>query len=150
MDANFRFRDRVAILAALHASSQAAGIATTAWAPAANFHRMATLVDIGSVGVAGTVSVALLQAQDAAGTGSKAIVNLITGLPISTAVPLTVGNQQVELGLLLDNLDGNNGFAYVALQVTVGVNAVMTQGTLFGTVPRVAPANQYSNGVVYA
>jgi hypothetical protein len=141
MDANFKFSEQVAVLAALHSSSQAAGTATTAWVSAANFHKVAALVDIGSAGAAGTVAVALLQAQDSSGTGSKAVISSITGNAIGTSAPVAGGSQVVELGAKLDDLDSNNGFSYVALQVTVAVNAVQTAALLLGTVPRLAPAS---------
>lgn len=150
MDANFKFREQVAVMAALHASSQSVGTATTAWVSAANFHRFAALVDIGSVGGAGTVSVAVLQATDAAGTGAKAITSSLSGSTVGTAAPVTTGNQAVEVGMPTDWLDGNNGYGYVALQVVVAGNAVLTQGTLFGVVPRLAPASQFSTAVTYA
>jgi len=143
MDANFKFSEQVAILAALHSSSQSAGVATTSWVPAANFHRMAAIVDIGSVGAAGTVAVAVLQAQDNSGTGSKAVASSISGNAIATAAPVAASGD-VVLGFKLDDLDANNGYGYVALQVTVSGNAVQTAAVLMGTAPRIAPASQYN------
>lgn len=140
MNSNFKFSEVVAIAATLDPSSQAAGVATTTWVSVANFQRFAALLDVGSVGAAGTVVVAFTQATSNAGAGAKPVVNAITGAAVtSTAVSVT--NQQVELDMLTDWVDSNNGYGWVAVTVTVAVNAVLTQATLFGCVPRFGPAS---------
>lgn len=146
MDANFKLSEQIAILAALHSASQAASAVTTAWVPVANFHRMAAIVDIGSAGGAGTVSVAVLQAQDAAGTGSKPLTSAITGAAVGTSAPVAGGSAVIELGFKLDDVDANAStpYGYIALQVTVAVNAVQLSALLLGHAPRIAPASQYN------
>lgn len=143
MDANFKLSEQIAILAALHSASQAASTVTTTWVPVANFHRMAALVDIGAAG-SGTVAVAVLQATDNAGTGSKAVTGSMTGTAVATAAPVAGGAAVVELSFKLDDIDANNGYGFVALQVTVAVAAVQLSALLLGHAPRIAPASQYN------
>jgi len=148
MNSNFKLSEVVAIAATLDPSSQAVGAATTTWVSAADFQRFAAVLDVGSIGAAGTVVVAFSQATTNTGTGAKPVVNAITGAAVtSTAVSLS--NQQVTLDMLNDWLDSNNGYGYVAVTVTVGVNAVLTQATLFGLVARYGPASAFNQaGVV--
>lgn len=146
MDANLKLSEQIAILAALHSSSQAVSTVTTAWVPVANFHRVAALVDIGNAGAGGTVAVALLQATDSSGTGSKAVTSSISGTAVATAAPVAGGSAVIELGAKLDDIDANAStpFTYIALQVTVAVAAVQLSALLIGHAPRIAPASAYN------
>jgi hypothetical protein len=151
MDANLKLSEQIAILASLHSASQAISAVTSTWVSVANFHRISALVDIGNAGAGGTVAVALLQAQDNAGTGSKALTSSISGSAIATAAPVAGGSQVVLLGAKLDDVDANNGYGFVAVQVTVAVAAVQLAAQLIGHAARIAPASQYNAaGVVLA
>lgn len=140
MDANARFTEQNALLATLDPASVAAGTVVSAWVPAANFHRIAVMLQTGVLGANATVDAKLRQATDSSGTGAKDI----TGKAITQIVKATGDNVQAFIGLKAEELDANNGFGYVALSVTVGTAASILSAAIFGTNPRFAPASDYN------
>lgn len=144
MFANLKLSERVAVLATLDPASVAASTVLTAWVPAANFHRIAALIETGVLGASATVDAKLRQATDNAGTGAKDI----TGKSITQIVNASGDNKQAMLECSADDLDGANGFAYVALSVTVGTAASIVAAQLLGVAPRFAPASAFNQAAV--
>lgn len=137
MQPNVKFSERNAILATLDPASQAAGTVVTAWVPITKYHSLCALLQVGAFGASATVDAKLRQAQDNTGTGAKDIANKA----ITQMLAAGGNNKQATIECRSDDLDQLNGFAYVALSVTVGVAATQLSATLFGTNPRYMPAS---------
>uniref|UniRef100_UPI0035B1C30C hypothetical protein n=1 Tax=Accumulibacter sp. TaxID=2053492 RepID=UPI0035B1C30C len=116
---NAKGSEQMSILATIDPASQAAGTVTTAWVSAANFHAFLALVETGLLGAAATVDAKIQQARDATGTGAKDV----SGKAIRQIVKASGDNKQVLINLRPENLDSNNGFAFLRLSLTVEVAA---------------------------
>jgi hypothetical protein len=119
---------------------QNANAGQTAWISVSNVHRLLGLVDTGA-GVNGTLNAQLLQAQDANGTNAKPIVG-VNGLP-KAITPIAAGsaaNVQVLIDCSVDELDMNNGFAFVQLQTALSIPGLFA-GLLLGVNVRFEPAS---------
>ncbi|WP_316150440.1 hypothetical protein [Cupriavidus sp. BIC8F] len=134
---NVKATEQVALLGEISPSSQSAGALTTAWVSAAAFQKFLALIQTGVLGASATVDAKIQQATDSSGTGAKDI----TGAAITQIVKATGDNVQAEINLDAQQLDVANGFAYVQLSMTVGTAASLTAASLFGFVPRFAPAS---------
>lgn len=132
---NAKPSEQVAIVGAINPSSQAAGVATTGWVSVADYHSLLAVIATGALGASATVDAKLQQATSSAGAGAKDI----TGAAITQLVKANDDNVQAEINLLPEQLDVENGYGYVQLQVTVGTAASLTAALLFGFVPRYAP-----------
>lgn len=115
----------------------------TAWVSVSNFHRLLALIDSGA-NVNGTLNAQLVQALDANGTGAKPIVG-VNGLPkaITPISAPNASNIQVLIDCSVDELDTNNGFAFVQLQTTLSA-AGMFAGLLLGINARFEPASSFN------
>ena len=135
---NTKGSEQFAILGGTGPINAAAG--QSAWVAVANFHRLLALIETGA-GVAGTLDAKLLQAQDATGTGAKLVAGA-NGMPktLTTIPPGAASSIQALIDCSVDELDTNNGFAFVQLQVALGaVGLVAAQ--LFGINARFDPAS---------
>ncbi|WP_175837096.1 hypothetical protein [Burkholderia anthina] len=146
MNSNIKFTEAVAVLATVDPISQAAGTVTTGWVSVANFHRICAEIQTGIMGTGATLDAKVQQAQDGAGTNAKDVPNKA----ITTIQAASGNGKQAYIELLPDNdLDTNNGFAYVRLSMSVGVAASLVAGKLFGVAPRFLPASSFNQaGVV--
>ena len=144
MNTNSKFQERNAVLATLDSASVVASTVLTAYVPMSNFHGMAALVDIGVFGASATVDVKLRQAQDAAGTGVKDIA----GKAITQLIAGSGNNRQVIVECRTEDLDTNNGFAFVTLAVTVGTAATQVCAWLMGVNPRFMPVSVFNQAGV--
>ena len=133
---NIKGSETLSILATIDPASQAAGTVTTAWVSAANFHAFLALVETGVLGAAATLDAKIQQARDATGTGAKDV----SGKAIRQIVKASGDNKQVLINLRPENLDSNNGFAFLRLSLTVEVAASIVAGKLIGVHPRHATA----------
>lgn len=140
MNSNQKLGEQIAILASVDPSSQGVGAVTSAWVPVALFHRFCALIDVGAVGGGGTVTVAIQQATSNAGAGAKAVTNAVTGVAL-TVPAITLSNSQAIVDVLADWVDSTNGYGFIAVTLTVAVNAVLTQALLLGHAPRLGPAS---------
>lgn len=96
-------------------------------------HRGVILISVGDMAAGATLDADLEQAQDAAGTGAKAI----TGKSITQLTQAGGdGNQVVIIELRSEELDPDNGFEYINLEITPAVGAVEFAAFILGTVPR--------------
>lgn len=144
MNPNVKFSERTAILATLDPASVGASTVLTTYVPVANFHAICALIQTGVLGASATIDAKLRQATDSSGTGVKDI----TGKAITQIVKATGDNKQVTIECRSEDLDTANGFAYVALSVTVGTAASIFGASLLGTSPRFIPASASNQAAV--
>lgn len=145
MDTNVKFSEGHAILATLDPVSQAAATVNTGWVSMAYFHSLVALIQTGVLGASATLDAKLQQATSAAGAGVKDIA----GKAITQIVKASGDNKQAMIELRNTELDVNNGFAFVRLQLTVGTAASLVSATLIGLNPLYQTAVPYDQaGVV--
>jgi hypothetical protein len=118
------------------ATNFAIGTHNTAFVSLANYHRAWLVVTIAEMAAAATVDVGIQQAQDAAGTGVKAI----TGKTI-TQLTQAGGDENsiVCIELQTEELDVDGDFEFVRFYLTVAGNTVDGSAILFGCSPRYKP-----------
>lgn len=149
MNQNIRLTEQLAILAALDPASQAVGTVTTPWVSLGNFDSVLAILDVGVFGASGTVGAALLQATTNTGTGSKAVADVYGNPKAISALAAAGGNnRQVTIECRDTDLDANNGFGYVALQITVGAAASILSALLLGGNSDYAPASAFNASTV--
>jgi hypothetical protein len=142
---NAKGSEQLSVLATLDPSNQAAGAANSAWVPLASHLCLLALVQTGALGTGATVDAKLQQAVDASGTGAKDV----SGKAITQLTQAASGaNRQALINLRAEELDVNNGFAYVRLVVTVAVAAANTSAQLLGVNPRLASAEVANQAAV--
>lgn len=86
---------------------------TGAYVAVGNYTTMLATLITASLTAAETATVELLQATDSSGTGAKALAAAVTA-----TAPVGNGVVIAEVGARVDDMDSNNGFAYVAVKVT--------------------------------
>lgn len=145
MNPNLKFQEKNAVLATLDPASVAVSTVLTTWVSIANVHSITALLQTGVLGASATVDAKLRQATDNSGTGAKDI----TGKAITQIVKASGDNKQVTIDVRDTELDTNNGFAFVALSVTVGTAASLLSASLIGNNPIFVPASAFNQaGVV--
>ena len=133
MFTNIKLNERISILSAIDPASVAPGAVLTAWVAIASFHSISGIVQLGALGTLATVNAQLMQAQDASGTNAKAV----TGKAIAQIAQATTTNsKQFSIECRGEDLDTNNGFGFVALQIVIGVAATFASALLVGANPR--------------
>ena len=109
---------------ALVPTSRAAAVYTTTWLSMNNHQRAVFLVLTGAMAANSTVDFAVQQAQDAAGTGAKALT------PAKAITQLTQaggdGDDSVVVEIRTEELDVDGGFDYIRGVLTVAGGAVLT------------------------
>ncbi len=146
MITNQKLSETLAVLATINPSSQAAGTAYSGWVSMAEFDRILALIQVGAFGAAATVDANVSQAQDAAGTGAKAIG---TGKAITQLVAAGGNNVQALIDVRSTELDVANGYGFVQLAIVVGTAATETAGVMLGGDVRFVPASSFNQaGVV--
>ncbi len=118
--------------------SLAPGSASTAWVSAKDFHVFMGVVSAGILGAAATLDGKIEQATDGAGAGAKDV----TGKTTTQLVKATDDDSQAIVNVRPEDLDVENGFAWIRLTLTVAGAASLVDGALFGFGPRYAPAAQ--------
>lgn len=136
-NSNLKFSEQAAVLGMLVPVSQSAATVTSTWVPAANFHRIAAVLQTGVMATGSTLDAKLQQATDASGTSAKDI----TGKAITQMVAASGGSKEITIECRTGELDLTNGFGYVGLVVTVGTAASLLSALLYGIGPRFAPAS---------
>ena len=146
MITNQKLSETLAVLATINPSSQAAGAAYSGWISMAEFDRILALVQVGVFGALATVDANIQQAQDATGTGAKAIG---TGKAIAQLLAAGGNNVQALIDVRSTELDVANGFGFVQLEIIVGTAATETAGVMLGGDSRFVPAGSFNQaGVV--
>jgi len=142
---NAKGSEQLSILATLDPGNQAVGAANTGWVALNTHHGLLALVQTGALATGSTVDAKLQQAQDASGTGAKDV----TGKAIAQLTQASNGaNRQALINLRPEELDVNNGFAFVRLVVTVAIAAANTSAQLLGVNPRLASAETANQAAV--
>ena len=141
---NAKGSDLFSVLATIDPASQAVGTVTTGWISAGNHHNLLALVQSGALGTGATLDAKIQRAPDASGTGAKDV----TGKAITQIVKATGDNKQALINLRPDDLDANNGYAYVRLSLTVAVAASLTSAQVLGFNPRFAPGDASNQAAV--
>jgi len=134
MNPNVKLTEKLAVLATLNPASVGASTVVTTWVPVAAFFSIMALIQTGVLGASATIDAKLRQATDASGTSAKDI----TGKALTQIVKASGDNVQALLECRQDDLDSTNGFAYVALSLTVGTAASIVGAALIGGNPRSA------------
>lgn len=136
MNPNVKLSEKVAVLASIDSVAAGIGTIVSPYVSLANFHQVAALLKTGLMGAGGTIDAKLVQATAIGGTGSKDIA----GKAITQIVKASGDGKQVLIEVHSAELDVNNGYAFVALSVTVGTSASQLDATVLGSVPRFASA----------
>lgn len=111
-------QDSVAVVAAIDPDAYTAAAYTSDWVDMSKFHDVMAIVSAGTMEATSTIDIVLRQATDSSGTGAKNI----TGKS-STQLTDSDDDKQVVLNCRADELDKDNSFDYLAVQVTVGTAA---------------------------
>ena len=141
---NVKIAEKLAILATLDPASVSSGTVVTSWVPATNFMGFIALLQTGVMGSLGTIDAKLQQATSAAGAGAKDI----TGKAITQIVAASGNNKQALIECRTSDLDGSNGFNFVALSVTVGTASSIVGASLIGGNPVYSPTAIYNQPAV--
>lgn len=132
-----RFTEDNALLAQHDPRTRQVATHTSAWVLMKNYHRGFFELQLGDMGAAATVDADLQQAQDAVGTGVKAI----TGKAITQLTQ--AGGDGVDdvagIELQSEELDVDNGFEFVRFRVIIGVADCTYSATFKGCVSRYKP-----------
>jgi hypothetical protein len=144
MTFNVKATEAIALLGTITPAAQAAGAAVSGWLPAAQFQKFLALIQAGTFGALATIDAKIQQATDATGTGAKDI----TGKAITQMLAAGGNNVQAEINLDAQDLDVNNGFAFIQLSVTVGTATSGTAGVILGIGGRLGPASNFNNASV--
>lgn len=133
---NAKPSELVAVLGAIAPVSQGAGSVSSGWISARDFLTFMAVIETGVLGTSATVDAKIQQATDSSGTSAKDV----TGKAITQIVKATGDGKQAIINFRGDDLDGNNGFGYFQLTITVGTAASLVAAQIYGSNPRFAPA----------
>lgn len=123
-------------LATHHARTRQVATHVSDWVLLENYHRAWLYLNVGTMGANATLDANIQQAQDATGTGVKAI----TGKSITQLTQAgSDDNSEACIELQTEELDVDNGFEYVRFRVTIAVADCAYAATLFGTNSRYKP-----------
>lgn len=119
-------------------ASRQAVMVSTGYVSMRDYHKAFALILTGAIAALAVVDAKLVQATDTAGLGAKDVA----GKAVTT---LDGGDDNSSLGIELDasELDVNNGYDCIALQISCGggAAAVLCAGALFRTIPRFKPVD---------
>lgn len=102
------------------------------------FNKGLAIVMAGTLGTGATLDAKLVQATDAAGTGKKDI----SGKSITQLTQAgSDDDKQSLINVDAQDLDVENGFCFVAIEMTVGTDTSDSGAVLLGLEPRYAPAS---------
>lgn len=126
------------------ASVAASTVTTPTWVNLNVYRRMLFLIETGVLGASATVDAKVRQATDSSGTGAKDVPNRA----ITQIVKATGDNKRAMINLNVDDdLDTNNGFAFVQLSITIGTAASIVGADVFG-LPGYETADQFNSANV--
>ena len=130
---NSKPSELITLLATIDPAVQPTGVVVSAFVPVKNHHTFMSVVSVGAVGVGGTVDAKFRQAQDATGTNAKDIAG-------KAIVQMVTSSRQSIVNMKTGDLDTENGFAFIAVQLTVGVASSAVAASLVGNNARFADA----------
>ena len=131
--------EEVAVLAAIDPANHGTGAVQSAWVAMSQFHRFRAQIATGVLGAGATIDLKIEQAQDNGGQGAKDV----TGKAITQIVKATGDNRQAAINCTTDELDSEQGFAWVRVEMTVGGAASFASVLLEGFSPRHGPAQNH-------
>jgi len=130
--------EKVAVSGVIDPDANTAATLTTEYVNMGTFQRAMGIILAGTLGSSATLDAKLVQATDAAGTGKKDI----TG---KAMVQLTQAgsdsDKQVVLNVRASELDAQNDFAFVAIEMTTAVATSDSAAILLGMDPRIGVAS---------
>ena len=130
---NSKPSELITLLATIDPAVQPTGVIVSNFVPVKNHHTFMSVVSVGAVGVGGTVDVKFRQAQDATGTNAKDIAG-------KAIVQMVTSSRQSIVNMKTGDLDTENNFAFIAVQLTVGIASSAVGVSVIGTNPRFADA----------
>ena len=132
--------ERMELLAEIYANAQPAGTYYTGptWFSMENSHKCLVILAVVSMAATSTLDLAILEAQDANGTGEKAI----TGKAI-TQLSAVLGDDHevVFVNIRTEEMDANGGFTHLSVRTRVGTAASTYAVIVLGDIPRAAPVD---------
>jgi hypothetical protein len=145
MNLNAKMTEVVALAGIIDPDAYTAATYTTGWVSAKNFTALAALISAGDLGASATINAKLEQATTSGGSGAKDI----TGKAITALTQAgTDDNKQAWINLRPEELDVDNGFAFVRLSMTVATATSDAAGYLFGFQPARGPATAVDSTTV--
>lgn len=132
-----RVSEELALLAQHDPRTRQVATHVSGWVLMENYHRAWLHLKVGDLGAAATLDAGIQQAQDAAGTGVKAI----TGKTITQLTQAGGDGTDDDccIELQTEELDVDNGFEYIRFYVTIAVADCTYAATLFGACGRYKP-----------
>lgn len=135
MFGNLKPSDQVNVAGVINFASTGAGTVSSGYMSMADYRQLLATIALGTLGASATINAKLRQAKDSGGTDVKDI----TGKAITQLD--TAGNKLALINLRAEELDINNGFTHVKLDITVGVAASVVGAVIQGFEARYAPAS---------
>lgn len=102
-----------------------ADIDSTVFVPAKDYRKFRAVAAGAQLTVGQTLTIALLQAQSASGTGKK-----LLGATVTHTAAGTETHPKAEVEANQEDLDSAGGFAYVGIRVGSGTNSIVGCGIL--------------------
>lgn len=125
--------DQARIVGVVDPDANTTGDLDTAWVDAAFYDTFMAVIMAGDLGSSATLDARLRQATSDAGAGAKNI----TGKAITQLTQAgTDSNKQAVINCRTSDLDTNNGYRYVSLQVSVGTATSDSAAVLLGFLSR--------------
>lgn len=130
--------EKIGVATTIDPAAIAAGTVSSAWVPMRNWPGgLMAIIATGTLGASATLNAKLQQATSAAGAGAKDI----TGKAITALTQAGAGsNKQAIITCLGDDLDVANGFAFVAVSLTVATATSTAGAVVLGFQPTYGPA----------
>jgi len=135
---NIRPSDIATVLARIDPDAQAASTVDSIWVAVKDYAQFLAIIQAGDLGASATLDASVRQAQDASGTGAKAI----TGKAITQLTQAGSGSDKMALiNVRPEELDLDNSFTHISVRVTVGTATSEVGALLLGFNPRFGPGS---------
>ena len=129
--------DILSLLGTIDPASVSVGTVNSDYVDLSQASALLAIITTGVLGASGTINAKLVQATSNAGAGKKDIA----GKAITPIVKATGDNAQAEINLFAEELDSENNYQYVSLELTVGTAASQVSAVLLGSAHRYNPAS---------
>jgi hypothetical protein len=138
MNAKLKGSDISAIVATIDPDAYSAGTETSDYVDMSGFESIQAVIMAGTLGTSATLDAKLVQATDASGAGKKDI----SGKAITQLTQAgTDSDKQSVINCFAEELDINNSFRYVAIEMTVAVAACDAGAIVLGHGAKYNPAS---------
>lgn len=145
MNLNAKPSELAAVVGVIDPDALGASTVTTGWVNMRNFGAVMAIVMAGTLGTSATLDAKLEQATSSGGAGAKDI----DGKDITQLTQAgTDSDKQVVINCRAEELDVDNGFAYVRLSMTVATATSDCGGLLLGLFPARGPASDFDAATV--